>query len=502
VTRLQHSPSGWHKSHLFILVLLAIVTAAAYFRVVQYDFINWDDEEYIGKNQHVITGITIGNVRWAFTTTHAWNWHPLTWLSLQLDAAVWGIKQPGGFHATNLVFHIANAVLLFGVLCRMTQSQWRSAVVAGLFALHPLHVESVAWVTERKDVLSTFFWILTMGAYVGYVERPGVRRYALVVLSFALGLMAKPMLVTLPVVLLLLDYWPVGERRAGGVNPGSGRAGHFDPVVPHNRNTISPAPRSPVAAFLTSRLLLEKVPLLVLSVASAAVTLYAQRDALRSTDEFSLAERMANALEAYVAYLGKTFWPTNLSVFYPFDRNPHLWSQAGDAVLLVFITLTALWRRNERYLLVGWLWFLITLLPVVGIVQVGLQRMADRYTYIPLIGVFIALVWGAADLVTALRLPRWLPASAAVVMLAACSWATYVQVGYWQNSFTIWEQAIRVEPSSLAHRNLGACLARQHKDMAALKQFELAVACDPSDVQSQSHLAAMRSKLELERRRR
>jgi tetratricopeptide (TPR) repeat protein len=466
----------WYTSNLFIAGLLCISTATVYHPVSQFEFVNLDDETYVWKNPHVLAGLSAENLWWALTTTHAWNWHPLTWASLQLDAAFWGTNRPGGFHVTNLLLHIANTTLLFLVLRRMTKAVWQSAIVAALFGLHPLHVESVAWVTERKDVLSTFFWILTMAGYHWFIERPRPERYFLVLLTFSLGLIAKPMLVTLPCVLMLLDYWPLQLIARG--------------------SSLSERPRKAkdVETASTWKLLAQKMPLFTLSAASAVITVYAQKNALRSTEELSLAQRIGHSCWSYIIYVEKLVWPANLSVFYSYDRELALLWQMTAAAVLVCVSLFVIWRRNERYLFVGWFWYLGTLLPVIGIVQVGMQGMADRYTYVPSIGLFIAAVWGLDELAWALAIPRRILGFLAVFALMACGIATRFQVNHWENSITLWEHAIRVADSSLAHRNLGSCLARQGNDQKALEQYELAVACDPSDAESRVHLAAMLAK--------
>ena len=353
---------------LLICLTLILTTLAVFYQVCTYDFVNFDDAEYIYENPNIQAGITPEAIKWAFTTGRANNWHPLTWLSHMLDWQLFG-PNPGGHHLTNLIFHIANTLLLFVVLKQMTGAIWPSAFVAALFALHPLHVESVAWVAERKDVLSTFFWILTMWAYVRYVRRPKIVSYLLVVVFFVLGLISKPMLVTLPFVLLLLDYWPLDR-----LNP--------------KRPKVS--------------LLIEKVPLFVMVLASCIVTFIVQSKsgAMLSGKSYSLLIRLANAFISYLQYITKMIWPVRLTMFYP-HPGPNVSILYGiiSAVFLLVVTIFIFqFAANRRYLVTGWFWYLGTLVPVIGLVQVGDQAMADRYSYITLTGLFIIIAWGLPEL--------------------------------------------------------------------------------------------------------
>jgi protein O-mannosyl-transferase len=445
-------------------VAVALVTVAVYSPCFSYPFVDFDDGAYGGRNPHVAAGLTAEGVRWAFTTFENCNWHPLTWLSLQLDATLFGGQNAGAFHRTNVLLHAANALLLFLVLGRMTGAVWRSAFVAALFALHPLHVESVAWVSERKDTLSTLFWMLALAAYLAYVRRPGVGRYLLVAVALVLGLLAKPMLVTLPCVLLLLDWWPLRRWRPGPVAAAS---------------AVSLPPAAP-----WGRLLLEKVPLFGLVLASCVLTFLAQSrgDAVRSFESYPLDVRVWNALLAYVAYPGKALWPARLAVYYPHPGAAVSVARALAAgLLLAAVTALALGPGRRRpYLVVGWLWYLGTLVPVIGLIQVGGQAMADRYTYVPLIGLFLLFTWGAADLATAWRLPRPYLAAAAAAVLSACVVLTWAQEGSWQSSRHLWEHAVRVtENNLLAHMNLGACYHERGMHFDSRKEFEKAVAVDP-----------------------
>ncbi len=451
-----------NKNRRFIGVaaLLAVVTAGAFWRVFVAGFV-FDDKLYILGNPHVQNGLNWADINWAFTAMFASNWHPLTWISHMLDSQIWGL-DPFGPHLVNLLLHVANVVLLFAVLRRMTGFIWRSAFVAALFAVHPLHVESVAWVAERKDVLSALFWMLTMLAYVRYVERPGIGTYALVTGLFALGLLSKPMLVSLPLVLLLIDFWPLersGVSRMGGASTPA-RIGR-------------PLKTSPTA------LIVEKIPLFALSIGSAIVTYLAQQaSGSVAISGFPLGVRVANALVSTVWYLWKMIVPTGLAAFYPHRGiTIPVWQVIGSTVLLTGITaLVILLARRKPYLAVGWSWFVITLLPVIGLVQVGSQSMADRYTYVPLIGVFIALTWAVAEYwsmgvwgygrsnsgsaptrpyphTPVLSVP-------AVLIIAACVVGTWRQTGYWKDEISLCRHALAVTQRKLhdAQQSRGGAL--------------------------------------------
>ena len=448
-----------------IILILIILTFAAYWRVLGSDFVRYDDDIYVYANEHIQHGITPQSLKWAFNAGYACNWHPLAWISHMVDYRLFGNK-PMGHHLVNLLLHIANTVLLLLILRRMTGSLWKSAFVAALFAVHPLHVESVAWVAERKDVLSTFFWLLTMGAYVLYAEKRGIKRYLPVVGLYALGLMAKPMLVTLPLALLLLDYWPLRRFKSGKKD---------------GNNALS--------------LVAEKLPLLALAIGSSALTVIAQHKghAVPSLEVLPLGMRINNALVSYVGYIDKTLWPTGLAVFYPHPDSLSMGGVAGCVFLLVgFSVLIFRAARKRPYLSFGWLWYLVTLIPVIGVVQVGLQAMADRYTYIPLMGLFVLVAWLVPDLVMETKRqgegatgrrgekPRIVVAVLAclvIVVLAASAW---VQVGYWRNSTALFERAIDVtEGNFMAHLNLGAVLAEQGDLDGAVGQYDQALEIRP-----------------------
>jgi tetratricopeptide (TPR) repeat protein len=438
------------RADVAVGVALAALTLASLAGVCQAGFIDdFDDDQYVSHNPHVQGGLTASGLRWALTTFHAYNYHPLTWLSLQADAQLFG-RQPWGYHLSNLLLHTAAALLLLAVLRRLTGDRWRSATVAALFAVHPLHVESVAWVAERKDVLSALFWMLTLAAYAAYARRPGWGRYAVVVLALALGLAAKPMLVTLPCVLLLLDYWPLGRLRRGGTPPG--------------------------------RLLAEKLPLLALAAGCGAATLAAQEKAIKPLADFSLQVRVLNALVSCVAYLGQTLWPADLAVFYPHPgKDLPAWQAIGAAVVVGGITALAVWQARRRpYLLVGWLWYLGTLVPVIGLVQVGAQARADRYTYIPLIGIFIMVAWGVPDLLAKVPVRPATIATTAAAVVAACAVLSWAQVNYWRDSLTLWQHALEAIPDNYrAHEHIGNILLRRNELQAARRHFRAAVRIRP-----------------------
>ena len=434
------------------LLLLAVLLVFG--QTARHAFVNYDDGQYVYENPRVTSGLTARNLAWAFTQTHSYNWHPLTWLSHMLDWQLFG-SWAGGHHLTNVLLHAANAILLFLVLRRMIGAVWPSALAAALFAIHPLRVESVAWVAERKDVLSGLFFMLTLAAYVRYVRRPPAwGRYLAVVGLFALGLMAKPMLVTLPLVLLLLDFWPLGRWRAADGVATRGRA-----------------------------LLLEKIPLFAMAAVSCAVTLYAQRKAILPIDLVPWPWRITNALVACVAYLGQMFYPAGLAVLYPHPgKNVPPWEAAAALVLLAGISVAAMVLRRKRpYLLVGWLWYLLTLVPVIGLVQVGVQAMADRYTYLPQIGLATIIACAAADLSARWRPRRWTCAAAAAAVVAATMVCAWRQTSTWRDSETLWNHALEnTSANCVAHANLGLAMLQQNRLREAIAQYREAAAINPA----------------------
>ena len=444
--------SGLHHEgaiHLSLVIAVLLV----FWPVTDHGFINFDDPDYITENRHVRSGLSRDGVGWALTTFHAGNWHPVTWLSHMLDVAVFGL-QPGGHHLVGLLLHLANTLLLFGVFSKMTGRPRHSAVVAALFAFHPLHVESVAWAAERKDVLCTFFWMLTLWSYAGYARQPAVRRYVPVFLFFTVGLMAKPMLVTLPFVLLLLDVWPLQRfpPKAAGI-AGAGR------------------------------LAVEKIPLFLVAGISGAVTFMAQQQAgaVGPLSVYTLGQRIGNALVAYAAYLVKTLWPFRLAVFYPHPGLPPAWQIAGAVLLLAVISFfTVRLVKAHPYLAVGWFWFLGTLVPVIGLVQVGAQAMADRYTYVPLIGIFIIAVWGM-DALTAgtgrRTVVNGLCAAAVLLVLMA---ATRFQLAFWKDDISLYRRTLAVtENNYLIMNNLALALADRGRTDEAIDLFRQALRIEP-----------------------
>jgi len=464
----RRRPDWRGHAKLIVSVLIVLVTVAAFWQVKDHDFLNYDDPPYITENPFVQSGLNLRSITWAFTNTAIVGyWHPLTWLSHMLDCQLFGL-DPRWHHFSNLGFHVLNTLLLLLFLARVTGSLWPSAMVAALFALHPLHVESVAWAAERKDVLSTFFWLLTMWAYVWYLDRPNLKRYSLVLLAFALGLMAKPMLVTLPVVLLLLDFWPLGRLQ---VPPAAAGA---QPQTPLSADTRRAA----------LRLILEKVPLLALAALFSLLTVLTQREAMAPLTVASLYLRVANALISYLVYLGKTVWPLNLAAFYPHPLDNVSWWQAAAAALALLGFSLLAWREARRrpYLAVGWFWYLITLLPVIGLLQAGEQAMADRFTYVPLIGIFIIMSWGALDLTAGWRWQRPALAATAGLLILACTILTWRQVGYWRDNKTLFEHANQVTDNNfVAYIHLVHAYGELGKVAEAKDMFAKAVKFRPKD---------------------
>jgi tetratricopeptide (TPR) repeat protein len=465
------------EKYIFLIyILLLLVTFIAYEPVRHNGFISYDDRIYVTHNPHIQNGLTHQSLVWAFTTLYASNWHPLTWLSHMLDYQLFGLN-PLWHHLTSLLLHLANAMLLFLVLKKMTTAVWPSAFVAAAFALHPLHVESVAWVAERKDVLSTFFWLLTMIAYTYYAQRPGIKRYLLTVLAFCLGLLSKPMLVTLPFVLLLLDYWPLERVHTGRTSRGA--AGR-------KRNYANTRFRQ----FPFSRLIWEKLPLFILSALSGAVTLVAQRGAVVETNRLPVMFRISNAAVSYVKYLGKIFWPSRLAMLYPYPSEiMELWPVIAVIILLLISVCFIYLARKYKYLPVGWLWYLGALIPVIGLVQVGSQAMADRYTYIPSIPIFIIVAFGAAELAAGRRFRKTLLAASAVVILVIMLICTRIQLSYWRNGSAIFRHTLAVtENNAIAHSGLGSILFEQQKFDDAAMHFRQALKIKPKYWEARSNL--------------
>ena len=444
---------------LGIYLLLAAIGFLIYAQLLHHQFIVYDDDAYVTENQHVKTGFTRENVIWAFTSGLTANWIPLTWLSHMLDCQLFG-ANPRWHHLTNLILHIINTLLLFTVLRRMTAALWQSAFVAALFALHPLHVESVAWVSERKDVLSALFWILTIAAYLRYVRYTNIKWYLLTLLLFTMGLMAKPMVVTLPFVLLLLDYWPLDRFKING----------------------------------TARLIREKIPFLVLSAVSSVITFLVQQSAgaVSKIESIPLLTRLANAFVSYMAYIEKMVWPSRLAVLYPYPVEGLPMQRLVTAVLLLLGI--SFWvihiAKNSRYLLVGWLWYLGTLVPVIGLIQVGNQSMADRYTYLPSIGIFIMIAWGISEISVKWRFRKILLCISSVAVLSAFSICTYFQLHYWQNSVTLFEHTIKVTRNNLlAYINLDNAYVELGRYNDAVEACKQAISIKPNYAKAHYNLS-------------
>lgn len=431
---------------LLIYVALAAVTLAVYWQAAGFGFIKMDDEPYVTQNPHVTSGFTAQGIVWAFTGAGAGNWHPMTWLSLMLDREIGGVA-PGTFHITSIILHVLNTLLLMALLNRLTGAFWRSAFVAGLFALHPLHVEPVAWISSRKDVLSTFFWFLGLLAYVQYARRPGRGRYALVAALFAFALMSKPMAVTFPLTLLLLDFWPLKRWRG------------WQSVI-------------------------EKAPLFVMSAIGSALTIWAQRGvgAIQHFDELPFGARFLNAVVSYVVYIRQMIWPNRLGLFYP-HPGPSLpmWHVGLSLLALAAITYLAIRARRRPYVLFGWLWYLITLVPVIGVLQVGGQAIADRYTYMPLLGLFVVVVWLIGDAVGD-RKPAAVAGAAVLLVLALVA---HRQASYWRDNETVWRHDIAVtRRNAIAYHNLSIVLGEQKRISEAIECAIKAVRINPHQIEA------------------
>jgi hypothetical protein len=456
-------PSRDSFTVLAVCGLLVVAVCLVFSQTLCHEFVNFDDPDYVTENRTVAAGFTADGFVWAFSHFHNGNWHPLTWLSHMLDCQFFGANHAGGHHLTAVLLHAANTVLLFLVLRQMAGGLWRSAIVAALFGVHPLHVESVAWVAERKDVLSGLFFMLALAAYARYARRPfSAPRYLLVTLLFVLGLMSKPMLVTLPFVLLLLDYWPLA--RLGTALPGG---------------------------LPLSRVLFEKLPWLGLSAASCVVTYFAQRSSESVWHGLPLPVRVANALLSYVVYLGQYFCPTRLAAFYPHPRSaPAEWRVACCLLLLIGISLAVVaWRARRPYLAVGWLWYLGMLVPVIGLVQVGAQAMADRYMYLPQIGLSIALAWGVDCPAKNWRSPRARRGVIAAAVLALLTVAAWRQAAYWKDRATLWPRVlVCTSKNSLAENSYGAALAARGDFGGAIRHFQKALDIDNDDERAHSNL--------------
>jgi hypothetical protein len=459
-----------HKRTVVLLILLLLVTCVgfAYWSVDKCEFSSFDDYQYVSRNYHVISGFSRENLAWAFSTFRAGNWHPLTWLSHMLDCRLYGLK-PAGHHLTNLLFHLLNTILLFLVLKKMTGSLWKSALVAALFGIHPLHVESVAWVSERKDVLSTFFLLLALLVYASYARNRKPGYYTGVLVLFCLGLMAKPMIVTFPFVLLLLDVWPLRRIAGSVVTEGDGRGEQWP------------------------RLIAEKLPFLFVSICSCAITLAAQHaaGAMVAVQKLPVSIRLENAAISYVKYIEKTFWPAHLSFFYPHAAvHPNILLVLSSCAGILIVTAVAvILRRKYPYVLVGWFWFAGMLVPVIGLVQVGSQAMADRYTYVPIVGLFIAVVWLLGNLAGLHRVIRTAIVTLSLSAIVVLAFQTRAQAGYWKNDLTLAEHGLAAtKGSSVAYATKGVYLLNQRRLAEAHECFFLSLLCDSTRMNSKFNI--------------
>jgi tetratricopeptide (TPR) repeat protein len=439
-----------------ICVALVTITWAVFGQTLGHDFVNYDDNKYVYENANVAHGLTVSGMRWAFSHFDNDNWHPLTSISHMVDCQLFGLK-PGGHHFTNLLLHIVAAVLLFFALNQMTNALWRSAFVAAIFAIHPLHVESVAWIAERKDVLSAVFFMLTLGAYAWYARQPSLARYLVVAIIFACGLMSKAMLVTLPIVLLFLDYWPLNRFR---------------------KSTVA-------------NLVLEKIPLLLLSSLSSALTLRAQQTWEIRLDELSLWWRIANAASACVVYIWQMLWPVHLAVIYPHEEKLPLWQTIGAIALLLSISVSVfLLRKSRPYLAIGWGWYLIMLLPVIGLIKVGALAHADRYTYLPQIGLYLAGTWGIVDLTRSWSRARAILALAAAAVIILFAWHSWIQTSFWRDSETLWRQTLATTKyNDLAHFTLAEFLSKHQRVEEAIMEYQTGLSIDPKNSDAETNLA-------------
>ena len=447
----------------WICVGLVILTWAVFIQTLRYDFVNYDDPHYVYQNTRIIGGINAANIAWAFTHIHSENWHPLTTITHMLDCQLHGLNA-GWHHFTNVLLHAIAVVLLFVALQQMTGALWRSAFVSAVFAVHPLHVESVAWIAERKDVISAVFFMITLLAYLNYTRVPSIGRYLTVALAVVLGLMSKPMLVTLPFVLLLLDYWPLGRFEVHRSNTG--------------RRVL--------------QLVLEKIPLIVLSAVSSIVTFLAQRGAIGWTEQLPLSERISNAVVAYVVYIRQMFWPAGLAVFYPHPENRlPIWEISLALIVLGGITAAAfVLRKKAPYFVTGWLWYLGMLVPVIGLVQVGWQGHADRYTYLPQIGLYIALTWAVTHLTRSWRFQRMALGATALLIVGALSCRAWLQTSYWRDSETLFTHALAVTSNNdVALNNLGIIFLDKGQLDDAISKLQAAIDLRPENAPAHDNLA-------------
>lgn len=449
------------RPNVIICVFIVLATLTVYGQTRTHDFIGYDDDKYVTENIYVNQGLSEETVIWSFRSTHASNWHPLTWLSHMLDVELFGM-DPGGHHMTSVFFHLVNSLLIFFLFQRMTGQVWRSGIVAILFAIHPLHVESVAWASERKDLLSTFFGLLAVWSYVSYIQQPGIARYFGAIGFFSMSLLAKPMLVTLPFLLLLLDFWPLKRINLSPIRDPKVQAGH---------------------RFALLRLVYEKIPLFVLAGLSCAVTVLVQSkgEAVGFLEVNPFTMRVANAFVSYLKYIQKMIWPYDLAILYPYPEVIAVWQVFSACAVLGCITfLTIRYRKRFPWIFVGWFWFIGTLVPVIGLVQVGVQAMADRYTYVPLVGLFVILSWGAVQLMKNWRYQKIILSVASAVLCFMLITSARAQVSHWKNSITLFERALRVTADNyVIHNNLGFELAMLGRVDEAIRHYRAALRINP-----------------------
>src|SRR5437016_4534725 len=488
---------------VWVCAVIAAITWLVFGQTLRHKFVTYDDPQYVYENAKVAAGVSLEGVSWAFTHTIAGNWHPLTTVSHMFDCQLYGLK-PAGHHFTNVLLHTIAVILLFLVLRQMTGTLWRSAFVASLFAIHPLHVESVAWVSERKDVLSAVFFVLTLGAYVRYVRKPSVGRYLTVALFFALGLMSKPMLVTLPFVLLLLDYWPLGRIRSQRSDVRRQR-----PRLSSLAFANQPPRKATARQAVVSGLVKEKIPFFALSALSCAATFLAQVYSTEAIEQLPFMWRLNTAAVSYIAYIWQMFWPARLGAFYPHpnDQLP-FWQVLLAIAFLISVSLSAiLWRKQQPYIFTGWFWYVVMLVPVIGLIQAGEQARADRYTYLPQIGLYVLIIWGITDLMAPIMMRnsgsrpvatglrsvtrgsrgvrtngpqgrgyKQFCAAIAAAIIIALSWCAFVQTSYWENSEMLWNHTLAITPDNdTAHNNLGYLFLRRGELDRAISHFETAL---------------------------
>jgi protein O-mannosyl-transferase len=482
------------NSTMLVALALILLTLIAYYPLRKNDFVNYDDPAYVYSNQRVSKGLTASNVAWAFKTTHLTNWHPLTWLSHMADVQLFGLR-PAGHHATSFLLHVVNVLLLFFLLSEMMGQMWPSAFVAAVFGVHPLNVESVAWVSERKNVLSTSFLLLTIWAYVRYVRQSGWKRYALVIGLFIVGLMTKPMLVTLPFILLVLDFWPLGRMKV----PKADISGREEVAIESpERPEVTPLRRRDVV----HKLVVEKLPLIALSFVSAVITLKASSSggAMMPTRDLPILDRLSNTITSYAAYLYQLLWPARLAPFYP-HPGPSISHRAVliSTVLVAGISIVIVWttwsKRSFHWMITGWLWFLGTLVPVIGLIQVGGQARADRYAYVPMIGILIIVAWSVQSWTRRLPQRKYWLSGIAICVLLALTFVTRQQVRYWQNGSELWTRTLQVtEGNYVAHTNLAIYLVAFGKYDQAIDQCNLALQIVPRDALTYETLGEALSK--------